>query len=69
MLGYDINQTSLLHEGQLLGVTKQGEMFSAVWMSLLAEKVKISVTLLEGGLSEYTIVMKHLSQGKPLLVP
>lgn len=69
MLGYNIHQDSLLHEAKLLGLSKQGEMFSAYWMSMLARKVKLSATVIEGGLKDHLIVLNYLSRGKPLLVP
>ncbi|XP_013785096.1 UPF0692 protein C19orf54 homolog [Limulus polyphemus] len=65
-----ISVDKVLFQAQHKGFTKQGEMFSARNMAVLAEDVlKCNADVWENGLSDTVAVLHHLAEGWPILVP
>ena len=68
-LGLMIETESLLKKAQEIGITKQGEMFSAKNLCGLANYFGMNAIVSEGSLIDSQEVLKLLSSGKMLLVP
>jgi len=68
-LGLPIELKSLFKEALHMGITKQGEMFSAAGLGRLASCFNINYMLGEGTLNNTRVILELLSQGKVLLVP
>lgn len=65
-----ISVDKVFSQAQHKGFTKQGEMFSARNMAVLAEDVlKCKADVWENGLTDIAGVLHHLAEGWPVLVP
>ena len=69
-LGHNIDTQSVFEQAVKMGMTKQGEMFSAAALCQLAKDFSIKASMLENSLSnKIQTLLDLLNQGKLLLVP
>lgn len=67
--GLKISTQSILDLAISMGITKSGELFSAMALCELATQLKLRPTLLPDGFSDYRFLLNSLVSGKLLLVP